>query len=147
MGGSLFTYVCKPRATSAIDAAASAGINKDHRPVVFKGLSLNDESSAAMESLSPPDVLDWGGTAMRFDHLPTECRGAGIKVALIDSGIATSHKQLARIDHGIDLRSAMLMEDIFDQILEIFGRHGNIVDVRQKAELSHRLTYDTVGHQ
>jgi subtilisin len=71
-----------------------------HRP----DLQAGTVSSFILEPLSLPDVLDWGGTAMRFDHLPTECRGAGIKVALIDSGIATSHKQLTRIDHGIDLR-------------------------------------------
>jgi len=29
---------------------------------------------------------------------------AGIKIALIDSGVATSHKQLTSIDHGIDLK-------------------------------------------
>ncbi|MGY8680551.1 S8 family serine peptidase [Bradyrhizobium sp. UFLA05-153] len=48
--------------------------------------------------------LDWGGEAMRFDRIPNQCRGADIKIALIDSGVATSHKQLARIDHGIDAR-------------------------------------------
>jgi hypothetical protein len=71
-----------------------------HRP----GLQADTANTFILEPLSLPDVLDWGGTAMRFDQLPTECRGAGIKVALIDSGIATSHKQLARIDHGIDIR-------------------------------------------
>jgi subtilisin family serine protease len=41
---------------------------------------------------------------MRFDQLPAECRGGGIKIALIDGGVATSHKQLAKITHGVDLR-------------------------------------------
>src|SRR5437588_7174054 len=41
---------------------------------------------------------------MRFDQLPAECRGGGIKIALIDSGVATSHKQLSKIAHGIDIR-------------------------------------------
>ena len=59
-----------------------------------------------LESLSLPNALDWGGKAMRFDQLPIECRGTGIKIALIDSGIAISHKQLAKIDHGIDIRGA-----------------------------------------
>src|SRR6266403_501895 len=59
-----------------------------------------------LESLSLPNALDWGGKAMRFDKLPIECRGTGIKIALIDSGIAISHKQLAKIDHGIDIRGA-----------------------------------------
>ncbi len=70
-----------------------------HRP----DLQADAVNSFTLEPLSLPEVLDWGGTAMRFDQLPTECRGAGIKIALIDSGVATSHKQLTRIDHGIDI--------------------------------------------
>jgi subtilisin len=73
-----------------------------HRPALQAG-TVN---SFTLEPLPLPDVaLDWSGAAMRFDQLPTECRGGGIKVALIDSGIAISHKQLTRIDHGVDLRS------------------------------------------
>jgi subtilisin len=71
-----------------------------HRP----NLQADAVNTFTLESLSLPDALDWGGKAMRFDQLPTECRGTGIKIALIDSGIAISHKQLARIDHGIDIR-------------------------------------------
>jgi subtilisin len=41
---------------------------------------------------------------MRFDQLPNEYRGKDIKIALIDSGVATTHKQLAKIAHGIDIR-------------------------------------------
>src|SRR5260370_19214578 len=71
-----------------------------HRPT----LHADAVNTFTLESLSLHDALDWGGKAMRFDQLPTECRGAGIKIALVDSGIATSHKHLARIDHGIDIR-------------------------------------------
>jgi subtilisin len=71
-----------------------------HRPE----LQTDTVNTFTLERLSLPDALDWGGTAMRFDQLPTECRGAGIKIALIDSGVATSHKQLTSIDHGIDLK-------------------------------------------
>ncbi len=71
-----------------------------HRP----DLQADAVNSFTLEPLSLPDRRDWGGIAMRLDQLPTECRGAGIKIALIDSGIATSHKQLTRIDHGIDIR-------------------------------------------
>lgn len=72
-----------------------------HRP----DLQAGTVNSFTLEPLSLPDALDWGGAAMRFDQLPAECRGAGIKVALIDSGVAISHKQLTRIDHGVDIRS------------------------------------------
>ena len=71
-----------------------------HRP----DLQADTVNTFALERLSLHDALDWGGVAMRFDQLPAECRGAGIKIALIDSGVATSHKQLTGINHGIDIR-------------------------------------------
>jgi len=71
-----------------------------HRP----DLKADAVKTFTLEPLSLPNALDWGGKAMRFDQLPAECRGTGIKIALIDSGIAISHKQLARIDHGFDIR-------------------------------------------
>src|SRR5207302_448456 len=71
-----------------------------HRPELRAG-SVN---SFTLEPLSLPEALDWSGRVMRFDQLPAECRGGGIKIALIDSGVATSHKQLSKIAHGIDIR-------------------------------------------
>jgi subtilisin len=73
-----------------------------HRP----NLRADAVNSFSLEPLSLPlpNAQDWGGRAMRFDQLPAECRGAEIKIALIDTGIAIGHKQLSRIDHGIDLR-------------------------------------------
>jgi subtilisin len=46
--------------------------------------------------------VPWGGRAMRFDQLPAEYRGAGSKIALIDTGVAVSHRQLAAINRGFD---------------------------------------------
>jgi subtilisin len=69
-------------------------------------LEANAVNTFTLKSLTLPDVMDWGGAAMRFDRLPSQCRGGGIKIALVDSGVATSHKQLSRIDHGIDIRAA-----------------------------------------
>ena len=71
-----------------------------HQPELQAG-ALN---SFTLQPLALPDELDWGGKAMRLDRLPAECRGTGIKIALVDSGVAVSHKQLAKIDHGIDAR-------------------------------------------
>jgi len=71
-----------------------------HRPELRAG-SVNN---FALEPLSLPEALDWSGRAMRFDQLPAECRGGGSKIALIDSGVAASHKQLSKIAHGIDIR-------------------------------------------
>jgi len=73
-----------------------------HRPE----LRADTVNAFTLQPLSLPETLDWGGQAMRFDQLPPECRGAGIKIALIDSGVATSHKQLAGIGNGVDLRGS-----------------------------------------
>jgi subtilisin len=73
-----------------------------HRP----HLEADAVNIFTLKPLSLPEALDWGGAAMQLDRIPKQCRGAGIRIALIDSGIATSHKRLTRIDHGIDIRSA-----------------------------------------
>jgi hypothetical protein len=39
-------------------------------------------------------LLGWGQKAMKVDQLPPHYRGGGVKVAVIDSGIATSHQDL-----------------------------------------------------
>ena len=39
-------------------------------------------------------LLGWGQKAMKVDQLPPHYRGQGVKVAVIDSGIATSHRDL-----------------------------------------------------
>ncbi len=70
----------------------------------WPNLQVDAVNKFNLEPLSLPTAPDWGGKAMRFDQLPNEYRGKGIKIALIDSGVATSHKQLAEIAHGIDIR-------------------------------------------
>jgi len=70
----------------------------------WPNLQVDAVNKFNLEPLSLPTAPDWGGKAMRFDQLQNEFRGKGIKIALIDSGVATSHKQLAKIAHGIDLR-------------------------------------------
>jgi subtilisin len=45
----------------------------------------------------------WGQKAMRLDQLPANFRGQGIKVAVIDSGAATTHQDLNKIRHGFDI--------------------------------------------
>ena len=62
-------------------------------------------NTLTLKPLPLPGRLDWGGEAMRFGQVPDHCRGADVKIALIDSGVTTSHKQLAHIKHGIDARS------------------------------------------
>jgi subtilisin len=48
-------------------------------------------------------VIGWGQKAMRLDQLPTTYRGQGIKIAVIDSGAATTHEELNRIHAGFDI--------------------------------------------
>jgi subtilisin len=60
-------------------------------------------NSFTLQPLSLPETPDWGAQAMRFDQLPPGCRGAGIKIALIDSGVAVAHKQLKGINRGVDI--------------------------------------------
>jgi len=47
--------------------------------------------------------LTWGQRAMRLDQLPSHYRGQGIRIALIDSGIANTHQDLTKITRGYDV--------------------------------------------
>lgn len=49
------------------------------------------------------NALGWGARAMRLDALPPHLRGQGVKVAVVDSGAATSHASLNRIRAGFDI--------------------------------------------
>ncbi|MES2152801.1 MAG: S8 family serine peptidase [Pseudomonadota bacterium] len=57
----------------------------------------------ALAGLPRQKVMGWGQKAMRLDQLPGEYRGQGIKVAIIDSGAATTHDNLNRIHTGFDI--------------------------------------------
>ena len=48
-------------------------------------------------------AFTWGQKAMRLDQLPSGYRGQGVRVAVIDSGIATTHEALKRVRAGIDI--------------------------------------------
>jgi subtilisin family serine protease len=48
--------------------------------------------------------LGWGQKAMRLDRLPPQFRGAGVKIAIIDSGAAAlTHEDLHALHLGVDL--------------------------------------------
>ncbi|MEO0319043.1 MAG: hypothetical protein RL404_2720 [Pseudomonadota bacterium] len=47
--------------------------------------------------------LTWGQRAMRADQLPPTYRGQGVRVAVIDSGCATTHADLSQVSHGYDI--------------------------------------------
>jgi subtilisin family serine protease len=61
-----------------------------------------DGNVVALRPLSSIQELPWGGRTMRFDQLPPDYRGAGTRIALVDTGVATSHRQLAGLKQGLD---------------------------------------------
>ncbi|WP_198167461.1 S8 family serine peptidase, partial [Microbispora sp. ATCC PTA-5024] len=60
--------------------------------------------SETFEGFPGRQVFGWGQQAMHLDRLPPTLRGAGARIALIDSGAAVRHPDLAgRVSAGIDL--------------------------------------------
>jgi len=47
-------------------------------------------------------VMGWGQKAMRLDQVPSDRRGQGVKIAIIDSGAANTHEDLRSIARGFD---------------------------------------------
>ena len=45
----------------------------------------------------------WGQRAMKLDQLPGGLRGQGIRIAIVDSGVATSHDNLNTVHAGFDI--------------------------------------------
>ncbi|MEV4925088.1 S8 family peptidase [Streptomyces roseoverticillatus] len=74
-------------------------------------LSTTDDNAVVLRPLTDsfPGLRDrqirgWGLAAMGLDHIPPTYRGQGVKVAVIDSGAATAHPDLAgRVADGVDL--------------------------------------------
>jgi subtilisin len=65
-------------------------------------LEADTTNIITLRPLTHTGDFGWGGQAMRFDQLPPDHRGDGIKVALIDSGVATNHRQLGNVKHGFE---------------------------------------------
>jgi len=47
-------------------------------------------------------AMGWGQKAMRLDQVPSDRRGQGVKIAIIDSGAANSHEDLRSVARGFD---------------------------------------------
>jgi subtilisin family serine protease len=65
----------------------------------------------------------WGQKAMRLDQLPGNYRGQGIKIAIIDSGAATTHDNLRGIKAGFDVLNKKTNPDGWDQDTLGHGSH------------------------
>jgi subtilisin len=63
-------------------------------------LQSDGVNTVALRPLPENKRFDWGAEVLHFDRLPAEIRGAGVKLALIDGGIATSNAQLSAVKHG-----------------------------------------------
>ena len=59
-------------------------------------------NAVALRPLAPAQEWPWSGQAMRFDQLPPDCRGTRVRIALVDTGVDTGHRQLAAIKQGLD---------------------------------------------
>lgn len=60
--------------------------------------------SETLEGFPEHQLFGWGQQAMGLDRLPPTFRGAGVKIAIIDSGAAIDHPDLLnRVSGGIDL--------------------------------------------
>lgn len=75
-------------------------------------LGTDEPNVVALRALSdwPPlpgfpgrSAMGWGERAMRLDQVPPAFRGQGVRVAVIDSGAATTHANLNRIHAGFDI--------------------------------------------
>lgn len=58
--------------------------------------------SQALPGFPQRQFQGWGQKAMGLDRLPASWRGRGVKVALIDSGVATGHRNLGAVRAGFD---------------------------------------------
>ena len=65
----------------------------------------------------------WGQKAMRLDQLPGSYRGQGVKIAIIDSGAATSHDNLHGIHAGFDVLNKQTNPNGWDQDTLGHGSH------------------------
>lgn len=65
----------------------------------------------------------WGQKAMRLDQLPGNYRGQGVKIAIIDSGAATTHANLRGIKAGFDVLNKKTNPDGWDQDTLGHGSH------------------------
>ncbi|HYD94055.1 MAG TPA: S8 family serine peptidase [Noviherbaspirillum sp.] len=68
-------------------------------------------------------VYTWGQKVMRLDQLPGEYRGQGIKVAVVDSGIANAHEDLGKVRFGFDILNKKTNADTWNEDTIAHGSH------------------------
>lgn len=58
---------------------------------------------AVLRDFPGRQLMGWGERAMGLDRLPPSFDGAGIKIAVIDSGLAPTHRNLRGMTHGASI--------------------------------------------
>jgi subtilisin family serine protease len=95
-------------------------ISKDEANIV--GLrALSD--SPVLANFPQEQVFGWGQKMMRLDQLPGMYRGQGIKVAIIDSGAATTHDDLRHIRAGFDVINKKVNPNTWNEDSVAHGSH------------------------
>ena len=90
-------------------------------PNVVALKSLSDWPSLA--GLPAQKVLGWGQKAMRLDQLPPAYRGQGVRVAVIDSGVANAHDGLNQVRAGFDIVNKRTTPDTWNDDALGHGSH------------------------
>jgi subtilisin len=68
-------------------------------------------------------VYTWGQRAMRLDQLPGDYRGQGVKVAVVDSGVANRHDDLGNVRSGFDIINKKTNPDTWNEDTVAHGSH------------------------
>src|SRR5258708_1244215 len=68
-------------------------------------------------------VVGWGQRAMRLDQLPGNYRGQGVRVAVVDSGAATTCQDLRSIRFGFDILNKKTDPTTWNQDTVSHGSH------------------------
>ncbi len=76
-----------------------------------------------LAGLQRQKTIGWGQKAMRMDQLPSTYRGQGIKIAVIDSGLATTHDSLNRVRAGFDIVNKKTSPDTWNEDTLGHGTH------------------------
>ncbi|RJG15025.1 S8 family serine peptidase [Massilia cavernae] len=82
-------------------------------------------------------LFGWGQKAMRLDQLPANYRGQGIRIAVIDSGAATSHEGLSRIRAGFDIINKRTNPNTWSD--DTMGHGSHCSGVIGAADLAHGM--------
>ena len=77
----------------------------------------------ALHGFPEQQVYTWGQKAMRLDQLPGDYRGQGVKVAVVDSGVANKHEDLGNVRLGFDIINKRINPDTWNEDTVAHGSH------------------------